>query len=144
MGAAMAPAAYDTLKTHFEDTGFPPSHYDLILTGDLGSIGHSVVLDFFQSDGVDLSAIYQDCGLMIFSPEQDVHAGASGCGCSAVVLTGHILNGMRSGRWKRILFAATGALMSPTSSSRAEASWASITPYYSTEKAGDEHVHRLS
>ena len=120
MGAAMAPAAYETLKTHFEDTGLDPSYYDLILTGDLGSIGHSVVLDFFKQDGIDLSAIYQDCGLMVFSAEQDVHAGASGCGCSAVVLAGHILNGMRSGRWKRVLFAPTGALMSPTSVQQGE------------------------
>lgn len=120
MGAAMAPAAYDTLKTHFEDTGFPPTYYDLILTGDLGSVGHSIILDFFKSDGVDLSAIYQDCGLMIYSVDQDVHAGGSGCGCSASVLTGHILNGMRSGRWKRVLFAATGALMSPTSTMQGE------------------------
>ncbi len=115
MGAAMAPSAYDTLRTHFDDTGLEPSYYDLILTGDLGSIGHSVVLDFFKDDGIDLSAIYQDCGLMIFSAEQDVHAGASGCGCSASVLAGYILNGMRAGRWKRVLFAPTGALMSPTS-----------------------------
>ena len=78
MGAAMAPAAYDTLKTHFDDTGFPPTYYDLIVTGDLGSVGHSIILDFFKSDGIDLSAIYQDCGLMIYSVDQDVHAGGSG------------------------------------------------------------------
>lgn len=115
MGAAMAPAAYDTLSTHFADLKISPSYYDLIVTGDLGKVGHSVVLDFFMRDGIDLSAIYNDCGLMIFSEEQDVHAGASGCGCSASVLTGYILNGMRSGRWRRVLFAPTGALMSPTS-----------------------------
>jgi len=120
MGAAMAPAAFDTLSTHFEDTGLSPFYYDLIVTGDLGSVGHSVVLDFFREEGVDLSAIYYDCGLMIFSKEQDVHAGASGCGCSAAVLTGHILNGMKSGRWKRVLFAPTGALMSPTSVQQGE------------------------
>ncbi len=120
MGAAMAPAAYDTLSTHFEDTGLSPFDYDLIVTGDLGSVGHAVVLDFFRDDGVDLSAIYQDCGLMIFSQEQDVQAGASGCGCSAVVLTSHILKGIESGRWKKVLFAATGALMSPTSVQQGE------------------------
>lgn len=120
MGAAMAPAAYDTLSTHFQDTGFSPFDYDLIVTGDLGSIGHAVVIDFFKDDGIDISAVYQDCGLMIFSKDQDVHAGASGCGCSASVLSGHILNSMRSGRWKKVLFAATGALMSPTSVQQGE------------------------
>ncbi len=120
MGAAMAPAAYDTLSTHFADRGISPSYYDLIVTGDLGRVGHSVVLDFFMKDGIDLSAVYNDCGLMIFSEDQDVHAGASGCGCSASVLAGYLLNGMRSGRWKRLLFAPTGALMSPTSVQQGE------------------------
>lgn len=121
MGAAMAQAAYDTLSAHFSDTGFSPSDYDLIVTGDLGAVGHSIVIDFFRQDGVDLSSNYNDCGLMIFSrEEQDVDAGGSGCGCSASVLTGYLLNGMRAGRWNRILFAATGALMSPTTSQQGE------------------------
>lgn len=121
MGAAMAPAAYETLSQHFTDLNRQPNYYDLIVTGDLGYVGHSVVIDFFNKDGLDLSANYDDCGLMLFSrEEQDVHAGGSGCGCSASVLCGYILNGMRAGRWKNVLFAATGALMSPTSSGQGE------------------------
>lgn len=121
MGAAMAASAYDTLSIHFSDTGFAPTDYDLIVTGDLGAVGHSIVLDFFRRDGLDLASNYNDCGLMIYArEEQDVNAGGSGCGCSASVLTGHLLNGMRAGRWNRILFAATGALMSPTSSQQGE------------------------
>lgn len=121
MGAAMAPAAYDTLRTHFEDTGFAPSRYDLIVTGDLGAVGAEILVDLFERDGVNIAPNYNDCGMMIFSREtQDVHAGGSGCGCSASVLTGHLLNGMRAGRWRRILFAATGALMSPTTTQQGE------------------------
>ena len=121
MGGAMAPAAYRTLRQHFEDTGRGPDAYDLILTGDLGALGAEVLTDFFARDGVDLRGRYDDCGLLLFSREtQDVHAGGSGCGCSAAVLCGHVLTGMREGRWKNVLFAATGALMSPTSSLQGE------------------------
>lgn len=121
MGAAMAPAAYHTLSTHFTETGLPPSAYDLIVTGDLGALGKEIVLDFFSRDGFDLSANYNDCGLMLYElKRQDVHCGGSGCGCSAAVLTGYLLNGMREGRWKKILFAATGALLSPTSTQQGE------------------------
>jgi len=121
MGAAMAPAAYDTLKAHFDDLSLVPSDYDLIVTGDLGLIGASILIDLFKKDGVELEPYYNDCGLMIFSDEtQDVHAGGSGCGCSASVLTGHILNGIRAGRWQKVLFAATGALMSPTTLQQGE------------------------
>ena len=120
MGCAMAPAAYDTLRTHFEDTGLRPMDYDMIVTGDLGRIGHSVVADLFRRDGRDIAGNYHDCGMMLFSPEQDVHAGASGCGCAASVLCGHLLNGIRAGRWKRILFAATGALLSTVSTQQGE------------------------
>lgn len=121
MGAAMAVAAYDTLTAHFNDTKLSPSDYDLIVTGDLGAIGHSIVMDFFKKDGIDLAPNYDDCGLMLFDRnEQDVHAGGSGCGCSASVLCGYLLNGMRNGRWNRILFAATGALMSPVTTGQGE------------------------
>jgi stage V sporulation protein AD len=121
MGAAMAPAAYSTLSTHFKDLALTPHDYDLIVTGDLGALGSEILIDFFRNDGLDLSHNYNDCGMMIFSrEEQDVHAGGSGCGCSASVLTGHLLNGMREGRWKKILFAATGALLSPTSTQQGE------------------------
>ena len=92
MGAAMAPAAYETLRAHFADTGRTPDDYDLIVTGDLGKIGHAVVTRLFADDGVELAGKYNDCGLMIYDLEaQDVHAGGSGCGCSASVLAGHLM-----------------------------------------------------
>lgn len=116
-----SPAAYRTLTAFFRETGTTPRDYDLILTGDLGEIGHAIVLDFFRRDGLDLSGNYLDCGLLLYDRKnQDMHAGASGCGCSASVLNGYILSGMRSGRWKRVLFAPTGALLSPTSSFQGE------------------------
>lgn len=116
MGAAMAPAAYDTLCAHFADTGRAPEYYDAIFTGDLGALGHDIVQDIFAADGVKLGARYMDCGVLIYDLRtQDVHAGGSGCGCCASVLCGHILPAMRKGIWKRVLVAATGALMSPTS-----------------------------
>lgn len=114
MGAAMAPAAMDTLISHFEDTGFKPSDYDLIITGDLGIIGKSIVIDMMKNKGYDLEGIFTDCGAEIFdSYEQDTHAGGSGCGCSAAVFNGYILKEMKKGRFKRVLLAATGALHSP-------------------------------
>ena len=120
MGAAMAPAAYSTLAAHFSDTGLRPSDYDLIVTGDLGELGKAIVLDLFRSDGIELGN-YDDCGVMIFDlPGQDVHCGGSGCGCSATVLCGYLLGGMKAGRWKRVLFCGTGALLSPTSTLQGE------------------------
>ncbi|MBE6996330.1 MAG: stage V sporulation protein AD [Ruminococcaceae bacterium] len=121
MGAAMAPAAYDTLSAFFRDTETTPADYDLVLTGDLGELGHAIVRDFFEKDGVTLGDNFQDCGLLLYDrKKQDMHAGASGCGCSASVLNGYLLGGMLEGRWKRILFAPTGALLSPTSSFQGE------------------------
>ena len=121
MGAAMAPAAYDTLSAFFRATETGPKDYDLILTGDLGELGHDIVRDFFQRDGVDLGDRYQDCGLLLYDREaQDMHAGASGCGCSAAVLNGYVLPGLRAGKWRRVLFAPTGALLSPTTSFQGE------------------------
>ena len=121
MGAAMAPAAYETLRAHFADTGRTPEYYDLIVTGDLGKIGHTVVTRLFQDDGIDLEGLYTDCGLLIYDLEgQDVHAGGSGCGCSASVLAGHLLKLLEGGQIRRLLFAATGALMSPTASMQGE------------------------
>ncbi len=121
MGAAMAPAAYETLKTHFADTGRTPDYYDAIFTGDLGAIGRDIVQDLFKKDGVKLGAEYMDCGVLMYDLNtQDVQAGGSGCGCSASVLAGHILRAMGKGIWKKILFAATGALMSPVSSMQGE------------------------
>ena len=121
MGAAMAPAAYDSLNAHFAATATKPEDYDLILTGDLGVLGHAIVEDLFARDGVDLGKRYQDCGMLLFDVEkQDMHAGASGCGCAASVLCGYILKGMEQGNWRKILFAPTGALLSPTSSFQGE------------------------
>ena len=117
MGAAMAPAAYETLKAHFSDTGRSPDYYDAIFTGDLGMLGRDTVQALFSRDGIALGAEYMDCGVLIYDRQtQDCHAGGSGCGCSASVLCGHILRAMEKGIWKRVLFAATGALMSPVSS----------------------------
>ena len=121
MGAAMAPAAYDTLCAHLAATGEKPNDYDLILTGDLGMLGHRIVQDLFSHDGIELGHRYQDCGMLLFDIErQDMHAGASGCGCAASVLCGYLLREMSAGRWNRILFAPTGALLSPTSSFQGE------------------------
>ena len=121
MGAAMAPAAYDTLAAHFQATGTGPEDYDLVLTGDLGVLGHQIVTEFFQQDGVDMSKNYQDCGMLLYDiQKQDMHAGASGCGCAASVLCGYLLRQMEANHLKKILFAPTGALLSPTSSFQGE------------------------
>ncbi len=121
MGAAMAPAAYDTLRTFFDDTLTRPSDYDLILTGDLGVCGSDILRDLFEREGMSLGDNYNDCGAMLYDVNaQDVHSGGSGCGCSAAVMCGHILNSMRAGKYKTVLFAATGALLSPTSCQQKE------------------------
>jgi len=121
MGAAMAPAAYDTLRAHFADTGRAPDYYDAIVTGDLGSLGQDILRELFSRDGVDLGLGYMDCGVLIYSgAAQDTHAGGSGCGCSASVLSGHLLRGMLENRWPKLLFCATGALMSPVTSQQGE------------------------
>ena len=115
MGGAMAPAAIDTLETLFRDTRTTPQDYDLIVTGDLGAIGHSVVKDLMARDGFNMDSRYTDCGLLLFDREkQDMHAGGSGAGCSASVLCAYLLPGLKSRRWKRMIFAPTGALQSPT------------------------------
>lgn len=121
MGAAMAPAAADTLRMHFQDTGRSPRDYDCIFTGDLGMVGSALLKELMKESKIPLiDERYRDCGLMIFDPEDDVHSGGSGCGCSASVLGAHILPNIRSGQWKRVLFMATGALMSTTSSQQGE------------------------
>lgn len=121
MGAAMAPAAFDTIAAHLRDAGEKPSDFDLILTGDLGYTGSELLRELFSREGTEIGGGYYDCGALIFDREgQDVHSGGSGCGCSASVLCGHILPGMRDGKWKRVLFCATGALLSPTSVLQAE------------------------
>jgi len=121
MGAAMAPAAYDTLSAVLRDTHTLPKDYDLIVTGDLGKLGHDIVVDFFARDGIDIAPQYDDCALLLFDrAEQDMHCGGSGCGCSAAVLCAHLLRGMREKHWNRVLFAPTGALLSPTSTAQGE------------------------
>ena len=114
MGAAMAPAAMDTLINHFKDTGFSPSDYDLIISGDLGIVGKKIVLELMAKEGYDLEGIYTDCGVEIFhNIEQDTHAGGSGCGCAATVFNGYIYKEMLKGTFNRVLLMATGALHSP-------------------------------
>ncbi len=121
MGAAMAPAAYSTLRAHFDDLGRAPNDYDMIVTGDLGALGKEILIDLFRRDGVSISGVYNDCGTMIFDLErQDVHAGGSGCGCGASVLCGYLLSQMRAGKLKNLLFCATGALLSPISTWQGE------------------------
>ena len=114
MGAAMAPAACATLKAHFADTGRGPADYDAIFTGDLGALGRDLLQRLMAEEGYELDCTCMDCGVLLYDLKtQDVHAGGSGCGCSAAVLGGHILRGMENGVWDRVLFAGTGALMSP-------------------------------
>ena len=121
MGAAMAPAACDTLLSFFEDTGTSPSSYDLILTGDLGNVGKKLLHGLLRDNGIEAIDNLEDCGCLIFDDEaQDTHAGGSGCGCSASVLNSYIFKKMRNKELKKILFLATGALMSPTSSLQGE------------------------
>lgn len=121
MGAAMAPAAYSTLTDFLKDTETSPADYDLIVTGDLGEVGSELLNELLQKDGIDISKKHVDCGLLIYDREkQDVHAGGSGCGCAGSVLCSYLLNRLKSGELKNILFMATGALMSPTSSQQGE------------------------
>lgn len=114
MGAAMAPAAADTIARYLRATGTGVDDYDVIFTGDLGRIGSGLLYDLMKEKGIDIESKHQDCGVMIFDEEQDVHAGGSGCGCCASVLCGHILKKMCLHRYHNILFIATGALLSPT------------------------------
>lgn len=116
MGACMAPAACDTICGHLEDFGRKPSDYDAVITGDLGSVGQTILLDLARERGYDLEGVHQDCGMMIYDSEaQDTHAGGSGCGCSAVTLAAYILPKIERGEWQRVLFVPTGALLSTVS-----------------------------
>ena len=121
MGAAMAPAFVDTLKKHLEALHTSPPDYDLIVSGDLGIIGKSIAKELFLREGLGEIPQYDDCGAMIFNQkEQDTHAGGSGCGCAASMLCGYILPEMVKGNIRKVLFAATGALMSPTATFQGE------------------------
>ena len=121
MGAAMAPAAADTLLAHFRDLHTKPTDYDRIITGDLGLVGSKILRELLKERDIVLKdEQYMDCGLTIFDQQEDVHAGGSGCGCSATILSAHILPKLKNGEWKRVLFMATGALLSPTTSQQGE------------------------
>lgn len=112
----MAPAAEDTLMRYFQATDSRPSDFDLIVTGDLGFEGGSILCDLMRANGYPLADRYADCGMMIYHrKKQDVHCGGSGCGCSAVVLASHLLPRIESGELGRVLFLSTGAMMSPDS-----------------------------
>lgn len=116
MGAAMAPAAFATIRTHFDDFHTAETDYDLIVTGDLGQVGKEALLALARKHGISLGGRLVDCGTMVFDLEnQDVHAGGSGCGCSAITLCSTLLSKLASGKLKKILFCGTGALLSPTS-----------------------------
>lgn len=121
MGAAMAPAFVDTVLGHFQDTGLSPNDYDLIVSGDLGKVGKELARDLFRREGLSLGDKLDDCGTMIFDLErQDVHAGGSGCGCSAVVLCSYLMEKLKTRKLRNILFCGTGALLSPVSTQQGE------------------------
>ena len=122
MGAAMAPSAAETIASFLADTGTNPQDYDMILTGDLGRIGSTLLLELLKIEkGIDISEVHADCGVMIFDCEsQDVNSGGSGCGCSGAVVCSYIINRLAQKSLNRVLFVGTGALMSPTSSLQGE------------------------
>ena len=121
MGAAMAPAAAETLKQFFRDTNMAPDRFQLIATGDLGKVGSALLLELMEREGWKLEGRHADCGLLIYDAEkQQVEAGGSGCGCSAAVLCSYILPAIRRGELKDVLFMATGALMSTTAVQQGE------------------------
>ncbi len=121
MGAAMAPAAADTMMTHFKDFDITPDYYDLIVTGDLGYYGREILIDLCEKKGYDLSKNYTDCGILIFDQEkQQTNAGGSGCACSAVTLTGYLYDKLLKKEIKKLLFIPTGALLSSVSTQQGE------------------------
>ena len=122
MGAAMAPAAADTLLRYFRASKTRASDFDLIITGDLGHEGGSILTELMLSEGINIKNNYNDCGTMIYDrKKQDKHAGGSGCGCSAVVLASYILPSLRSGKLRDVLVIGTGAMMSPASIQQGQA-----------------------
>ena len=121
MGAAMAPAAAETISRFLRDTGTSPEDYDMIFTGDLAAVGSELLLRLLRLEGIDISKNHADCGMLIYDREkQDVDAGGSGCGCAATILCSHILPQLRDGRLNNVLFCATGALMSTVSIQQGE------------------------
>lgn len=116
MGAAMAPAAIDTIYSYFNDTNDDPNSFDIIATGDLGKLGKQITEDLLKKQGIDISKVYTDCGLEMFNlEEQDVHCGGSGCGCSATVFAGYIYDKLVKKEFNKVMLVSTGALLSPTS-----------------------------
>ena len=115
MGACMAPAAGNVIVQNLIDNGRKPEWYDKIITGDLGLVGKDILLDITRSKGYDIADRYMDCGIEIYSREQEIQAGGSGCGCSASMLAGYIVKMLEKGTWQRVLFVPTGALLSPVS-----------------------------
>lgn len=133
MGAAMARAAYDTLSRFFRESKLGKEDFDLILTGDLGGVGHRIVYDFLCADGIDLGEKYNDCGLLLYDTKNDdVHSGGSGCGCSAAVFCGYIMSKFKEKMLNNVLLVCTGALMSPLTVNQGE------------EIMGIAHLVRLS
>ncbi len=120
MGAAMAPAAMDTLIAHFRDTNTKPKDYDLILTGDLGKLGSEILMDLMEREGYKLGVNYSDCGQMMYNDTQKTFQGGSGAGCSAIVLNSYVFKKMEEGVYKKVLFCATGALLSTLSSQQGD------------------------
>ena len=121
MGAAMAPAAVDTLLTHFKDTGRAPSYYDLILTGDLGHIGKEITIDMMKTHGYNIKSNYNDCGVLIFDKAtQDTHSGGSGCACCGTVFSGYVFQQLQQKKVQKVLLIATGALTNATSAQQGE------------------------
>lgn len=121
MGAAMAPAAFDTLMTHFEDTGRKPSYYDAIITGDLGYIGKDILEDLCKTKGYTINSHYDDCGVLMFDKlNQDTHSGGSGCACIGTIFSGYFYRQLQEKKLNKILLIATGALMNSTSSQQGE------------------------
>lgn len=111
-----SPAAYATIRAHFDDLSVGPEDFDRIVTGDLGQLGKELLLELARRDGVSLGGKLVDCGCLVFDAQkQDVHSGGSGCGCSAITLCGYFLDQLQRGKLKKILFCGTGALLSPTS-----------------------------
>ena len=121
MGAAMAPAALDTLIAHFKDTGRNPSYYDAILTGDLGHIGKEILTELAETKSYNIKANYNDCGVLMFDKAtQDTHSGGSGCACCATIFSGYLFNKLKQKELKKILLIATGALTNATSNQQGE------------------------
>ncbi len=120
MGAAMAPAACDTLRQFFADTNTTPENYDLILTGDLGKLGKEILIDLMAQEGYDITKNYADCGASLYFEKQKTYQGGSGAGCSAILTNSIILDNLRTGKMKNCLLIGTGALMSPTTAFQGE------------------------